>query len=207
MQKQHFFRMFSTTSVQKQRYLEGFLQHTCKNRACPFVFRSCRRNVEEPCSGYLWLTALNLESDNPGICQCWIHGAWKSGNMGSRNENSQNQNLCRPKCRQGLCFIWGHCFQTEKRTNKTFLFIFLSWSRGPSHPVWGHMLVSFDETCFAGNDSSIVDHALSVVRNHTDHAKGYGSALRVFFRNQWIEVLEFDGCFDAQYEKQSEPIR
>ena len=43
------------------------------------------------------------------------------------------------------------------------------------------MLVSFDETCFAGNDSSIVDHALSVVRNHTDHAKGYGSALRVFF--------------------------
>ena len=147
------------------------------------MFRSCRRNVEEPCSGYLWLTALNLESDNPGICQCWIHGAWKSGNMGSRNENSQNQNLCRPKCRQGLGFIWGHCSQTEKRTNKTFLLIFLSWPRGPSHPVWGHMLVSFDETCFAGNDSSIVDHALSVVRNHTDHAKGYGSALRVFSKS------------------------
>ena len=34
------------------------------------VVRSGRRNVEEPCSGYLWLTALNLESDNPGICQC-----------------------------------------------------------------------------------------------------------------------------------------
>ena len=64
---------------------------------------------------------------------------------------------------------------------KAFLLIFLSWPRGPSHPVWGHMLVSFDETCFAGNDSSIVDHALSVVRNHTDHAKGYGSALHVFF--------------------------
>ena len=74
-------------------------------------------------------------------------------------------------------------FPNRKRTNKTFLLIFLSWPRGPSHPVWGHMLVSFDETCFAGNDSSIVDHALSVVRNHTNHAKGYGSALRVFSKS------------------------
>ena len=66
---------------------------------------------------------------------------------------------------------------------EAFLLIFFSWPRGPSHPVWDHMLVSFDETCFAGNDSSIVDHALSVVRNHTDHAKGYGSALRVFSKS------------------------
>ena len=63
------------------------------------------------------------------------------------------------------------------------LLIFLSWPRGPTYPVWGHMLVSFDETCFAGNDSSIVDHALSVVRNHTNHAKGYASALRVFSKS------------------------
>ena len=64
---------------------------------------------------------------------------------------------------------------------KGLLLISLGWPRGPTPPVWGHMLVSFDQTCFAGNDSSIVDHALSVVRNHIDHAKGYESALRVFF--------------------------
>ena len=54
---------------------------------------------------------------------------------------------------------------------------------GPIHPVRSNMLVSFDKTCFAGNGSSIVDHALSVVRNHTNHAKGYGSALRVFSKS------------------------
>ena len=59
---------------------------------------------------------------------------------------------------------------------KACLLIFLGWPRGPTHPVWGHMtlLVSFDETCFAGNDSSIVDHALSVVRNHTTTQKAMG---------------------------------
>ena len=63
---------------------------------------------------------------------------------------------------------------------KAFLLIFLSWPRGPSHPVWGHMLVSFDETCFAGNDSSIVHHGLSTVRNRTNNAQGYESVLLVF---------------------------
>ena len=183
--------------MQTQSYLQGFLQHAFNNTniytvfcnahaktGLPlFVVWSCRRNVEEPCSGYLWLTALNLESDNPGICQCWIHGAWKSGNMGSRNENSQNQNLCRPKCRQGLGFIWGHCSQTEKHTNKIVFAYFPCLAKGPYSPGLGSYVGVFDETCFAGNDSSIVDHALSGVRNHTDHAKGYGSALRVFSKS------------------------
>ena len=75
-------------------------------------------------------------------------------------------------------------FSNQKmHKQKRFLVIFLVWPRGPTHPVWGHMLVSFDEACFAGNDSSIVDHALSVVRNHTNHAKAYGSALRVFSKS------------------------
>ena len=73
--------------------------------------------------------------------------------------------------------------KTKNAQTKAVLLIFLNWPRGPTHPVWGHMLVSFDEPCFAGNDSSIVDHALSVVRNHTDHAKGYGSALRVYSKS------------------------
>ena len=34
----------------------------------------------------------------------------------------------------------------------------------PIHPAWGHMLVSFDKPCLAGNDSSIVDHVISAVR-------------------------------------------
>ena len=34
----------------------------------------------------------------------------------------------------------------------------------PIHPAWGHMLVSFDQPCLAGNDSSIVDHVISAVR-------------------------------------------
>ena len=72
----------------------------------------------------------------------------------------------------------------DQEMKTLFVPIFLGGPMVPIHPAWGHMLVSFDQPCLAGNDSSIVDHALSVVRNHTDHAKGYGSALRVFFRNQ-----------------------
>ena len=54
---------------------------------------------------------------------------------------------------------------------------------GPIHPVGGNMLVSFDKTCFAGNDSSIVDHGLSTVRNRTNNAQGYGSVLLGFSRS------------------------
>ena len=156
---------------------------------------------------YLWSGAVaEMSKSRALVTSGWQHWIWNLiiqeslnvefmepgnlGNMGSRNENSQNQNLCCPKCRQGLGFIWGHWSQTEKRTNKCVFAYFPSWPRGPSHTGWSHMLVSFDETCFAGNDSSIVDHALSVVRNHTNHAKAYGSALRVFSKSMnwslWI---------------------
>ena len=64
-----FTRCFAT-SVQKINIYEVFCNTHAKTGLALFVVRSCRRNVEEPCSGYLWLTALNLESDNPGICQC-----------------------------------------------------------------------------------------------------------------------------------------
>ena len=42
--------------------------------------------------------------------------------------------------------------------------IFLGGPIIPIHPAWGHMLVSFDKPCLAGNDSSIVDHVISAVR-------------------------------------------
>ena len=44
------------------------------------------------------------------------------------------------------------------------MFIFLGGPIIPIHPAWGHMLVSFDQPCLAGNDSSIVDHIISAVR-------------------------------------------
>ena len=63
-----------------------------------FVVRGHGGATAEPCAGYLWLTALNLEiqeSGNPGI--------WKSGiQKNPKNENCQYANPFCPKCRQGL---------------------------------------------------------------------------------------------------------
>ena len=53
----------------------------------------------------------------------------------------------------------------------------------PIHPAWGHMLVSFNKTCLAGNDSSIVDHGINAVRNHAKHAQGYGSVFLDFSKS------------------------
>ena len=194
--------------MQKQQYLQGVVQQAfeniniykvfCNTHAktglALFVVRSCRRNVEETCSGYLWLTALNLESDNPGICQCWINGAWKSGNMGSRNENSQNQNLCRPKCRQGLGFIWGHCSQTEKRTNKS-VFAYFPWlAKGPYSPGLGSYVGVIWRNMFRWYR---FQHSRSCAKRGEkshNHAKGYGSALRVFSHNPWLMGSLNCGC-------------
>ena len=111
------------------------------------------------------------------------------GNLGIWDQEIQEMKTLRIKIfvAQNVGKVWAS-FEAivpkpKNAQTKFVLLIFLGWPRGPTHPVWGHMLVSFDQTCFAGNDSSIVDHALSVVRNHTDHAKGYGSALRFFSKS------------------------
>ena len=71
--------------------------HVSPNRACTdgvltvlpcsldltnFVVRSHRGATAEPCAGYFWLTALNLEiweSGNPGIWKSGNPTTWKSG--------------------------------------------------------------------------------------------------------------------------------
>ena len=68
----------------------------------------------------------------------------------------------------------------DQEMKTLFVPIFLGGPMVPIHPAWGHMLVSSDKTCLAGNDSSIVDHVISAVRNHTNHAQGYGSVLLNF---------------------------